>query len=272
MQTTAIIKKNNWNTTFGNEPLSGNFRNGGQSKETQIQKAQVSLVETNAMQNSSLKFPSMTVDEVNFDFDDIELNETLSAEEKKILADMRKKINLFIQQKLEEYRKVYESEIKILKDQLQQETDSKNKDKINETKESMDNKQSQETKDNKNLQKQETSKVDEIDDPMFNETFSPEEQSIIADMRSKIYMFIQQKLQSYKLELQLEFKILQDRFENEKTIHQTEVERLRQLVMTVKSGSTDVTDLRQELNEQHNKEMEELRTYFEQRCADIEKQ
>lgn len=249
----------------------------------QIQKEQVSLAETNAMQNSSSKFPSMTVDEVNFDFEDPELNETLSVEEKKILADMRKKINLFIQQKLEEYRKVYESEIKILKDQLQQETNSKNKDKINETKESMDNKQSQETKDNKSLQKketkddksvkkQETSKVDEFDDPMFNETFSPEEQSIIADMRSKIYMFIQQKLQSYKLELQLEFKILQDRFENEKTIHQTEVERLRQLVMTVKSGSTDVTDLRQELNEQHNKEMEELRTYFEQRCADIEKQ
>lgn len=51
-----------------------------------------------------------------------------------------------------------------------------------------------------------------------------------------------------------------------------QINRLKQLLTNVKSGSTELEDLRRELDEMHAREMEDLRTYFEQKCTDMEKQ
>lgn len=52
----------------------------------------------------------------------------------------------------------------------------------------------------------------------------------------------------------------------------SQINRLRQLLSNVKSGSTELEELRRELDEIHGREMEGLRTYFERKCADMEKQ
>lgn len=60
--------------------------------------------------------------------------------------------------------------------------------------------------------------------------------------------------------------------ENEKTEHESELLHLRELLAGVKCGSSELMDLRQELDSKHAQELEELRTYFEQKCTDLEKQ
>lgn len=58
----------------------------------------------------------------------------------------------------------------------------------------------------------------------------------------------------------------------EKAELDSEANRLRQLLANVKSGSTEVVELRAELDKIHKKEMEKLRMYFERKCTDLEKQ
>lgn len=58
----------------------------------------------------------------------------------------------------------------------------------------------------------------------------------------------------------------------EKAELDSEANRLRQLLANIKSGSTEVVELRAELDKIHKKEMEKLRMYFERKCTDLEKQ
>lgn len=63
-----------------------------------------------------------------------------------------------------------------------------------------------------------------------------------------------------------------DKLKNEKMNHEVETTKLRELLANVKCESVDIVTLREELEAKHAKEVEELRTYFEQKCADLEKQ
>lgn len=55
--------------------------------------------------------------------------------------------------------------------------------------------------------------------------------------------------------------------------HEVEVTKLRELITDMKCGNfSGLTEIRQELEAKHAKEMEELCQYFEQKCADVEKQ
>lgn len=60
--------------------------------------------------------------------------------------------------------------------------------------------------------------------------------------------------------------------ENERAEHYAETNKLRELLAQINSNASDVLELRQDLESKHAKEMEELRTYFEKKCADLEKQ
>ncbi|KAL6263194.1 hypothetical protein P5V15_005994, partial [Pogonomyrmex californicus] len=51
-----------------------------------------------------------------------------------------------------------------------------------------------------------------------------------------------------------------------------EINRLRSLLQNLKDGNANLNDLRTELEARHAKEMEELRTYFERKCLQMEKQ
>ncbi|XP_076236132.1 uncharacterized protein LOC143180351 isoform X3 [Calliopsis andreniformis] len=52
----------------------------------------------------------------------------------------------------------------------------------------------------------------------------------------------------------------------------SEIRKVQSLVLGVKEGTTELHDLKTELETRHAKEMEELRTYFEQKCLLMEKQ
>ncbi|XP_069677411.1 myosin-11-like isoform X3 [Periplaneta americana] len=55
--------------------------------------------------------------------------------------------------------------------------------------------------------------------------------------------------------------------------HEVEVTKLRELITDMKCGNfSGLTEIRQELEAKHAKEMEELHQYFEQKCTDVEKQ
>lgn len=58
----------------------------------------------------------------------------------------------------------------------------------------------------------------------------------------------------------------------EKSEIESEANRLRLLLMSIKDGTADMVELRTELEGVHKKEMEMLRMYFERKCTDLEKQ
>lgn len=58
----------------------------------------------------------------------------------------------------------------------------------------------------------------------------------------------------------------------ERVEHESEVAKLRELLANIECDARNFGELRQELEEKHEREMEEVRTYFEQKCADLGKQ
>lgn len=58
---------------------------------------------------------------------------------------------------------------------------------------------------------------------------------------------------------------------SEKEEYEQEIKRLRDLLANIKCGSTEIMELKNELEAKYSKEVEELRTYFEKKCSDLEK-
>ncbi|XP_060522481.1 myosin-11-like isoform X2 [Cylas formicarius] len=73
------------------------------------------------------------------------------------------------------------------------------------------------------------------------------------------------------VQLKAEVSELKKRLESDRERHDAETARLRNLLETVKCGSTELADLKTELEVKHSREVEELRTYFEKKCAELEK-
>ncbi|XP_011164731.1 golgin subfamily A member 4 isoform X3 [Solenopsis invicta] len=63
-----------------------------------------------------------------------------------------------------------------------------------------------------------------------------------------------------------------EKLESVKADSVKEINRLRSLLQNFKDGSASLNDLKTELEARHAKEMEELRTYFERKCLQMEKQ
>lgn len=63
----------------------------------------------------------------------------------------------------------------------------------------------------------------------------------------------------------------QEKARQEKDEYDVEITRLRDLLANLKCGSTEIMDLKNELETKHSREMEALRTYFEKRCTQMEK-
>ncbi|KAG4070360.1 hypothetical protein HA402_006502 [Bradysia odoriphaga] len=106
----------------------------------------------------------------------------------------------------------------------------------------------------------------------FQKYLSQDELRIFFMVQSKFHDFLSQEVEKVKNRHDAEMKILNDQLETEKHEKNVEINRLQQLLTNVKSGSTELEDLRKELDEVHAREMEDLRTYFEQKCTDMEKQ
>lgn len=89
----------------------------------------------------------------------------------------------------------------------------------------------------------------------FRQILKPEELKIFHLIQKKFDDFLRQELDKVHQSHESELKILRDELETEKS-----------------KGEKVLTDLRSELESKHTQEMEKLRTYFEQKCSDLEKQ
>lgn len=106
----------------------------------------------------------------------------------------------------------------------------------------------------------------------FKKSLSEDEAACFSKVWTKFEFFHKNELDQHKQSHELEMKNLQESMKNDKKEAEVEVNRLRQLLNSVKSDSPVIDDLRRELEAKHAKEMGELREYFEKRCVDMEKQ
>lgn len=98
----------------------------------------------------------------------------------------------------------------------------------------------------------------------FKKSLNEEEQALFVRIEVQFNRMLHDRINDLEEKLQHE--------QMEKAELDTETNRLRQLLANIKSGSTDVMELRTELDQIHKKEMENLRMYFERKCTDMEKQ
>lgn len=106
----------------------------------------------------------------------------------------------------------------------------------------------------------------------FKKSLSEEEGACFSKVWTKFETFHKNEMDQLKISHEMELKNLQDTIKTEKREADIEVNRLRQLLNSVKSDSPIIDDLRRELETKHTKEMQELREYFEKKCVDMEKQ
>ncbi|KAL5276406.1 AKAP9 family protein [Megaselia abdita] len=106
----------------------------------------------------------------------------------------------------------------------------------------------------------------------FQDSLAHFEIPIYYAIRRKFDDFISQELEKLRQNYESERKIAIDRVQAEKNELNSEVERLQNVLQTMKSGSSDLDAMKKELDVIHSKEMEELRQYFEKKCAELEKQ
>lgn len=98
----------------------------------------------------------------------------------------------------------------------------------------------------------------------FKSQLSNSEIELFACIETKFEHMLDGKINALNEKLQQE--------QIERAELDTELKRLRQLVVNIKGGSVEVNDLRVELEKIHKMEMEKLRLYFERKCTDLEKQ
>ncbi|KAF5306240.1 hypothetical protein FQA39_LY08938 [Lamprigera yunnana] len=107
---------------------------------------------------------------------------------------------------------------------------------------------------------------------MLEETLTQPQIPLMKEVKDSINACIESKLSEYRDMYELEFKKLEDKLESEKNIYESEIAQLREILDRIQCDPNDIVVLRKELEAKHAKEVEELRMYFEQKCADLEKQ
>ncbi|GBP22507.1 hypothetical protein EVAR_78685_1 [Eumeta japonica] len=125
-------------------------------------------------------------------------------------------------------------------------------------------------------------KTSEVSDD-FHSNFQTKLVNVLTSLQSHIEENIKDKLletlmQIYldeisrlRLENDTEIKEMENQNSHDKQAYCVETRHLRELLATVKAGNADIDILRKELNLKHEKEMENLRTYFEKKCSDMER-
>ncbi|KAJ8915115.1 hypothetical protein NQ315_000367, partial [Exocentrus adspersus] len=95
----------------------------------------------------------------------------------------------------------------------------------------------------------------------------PEKIHLVNNVKSKVKQSLKKNRSLYEEEIAK----LKENIVLEKEDYESEIAKLRGLLANIKCGSTEIMELKQELEAKHSKEVEELRTYFEKKCADLEK-
>ncbi|XP_053679197.1 pericentrin [Anopheles nili] len=106
----------------------------------------------------------------------------------------------------------------------------------------------------------------------FRDYLSTEELRLFNMVQGKFDDFLTQELDKVRDAKESENRLLQEQLQAERTEKEEEIFRLRRMLGNVTAGSIEISDLRSELEARHTQEMADLRTYFEKKVVDLEKQ
>ncbi|XP_045451265.1 A-kinase anchor protein 9-like [Melitaea cinxia] len=95
------------------------------------------------------------------------------------------------------------------------------------------------------------------------------EDNLRNKLRESIIKVLCDEIGKMRVEYDTDIKEMETQMKQDKQFYTVETRKLRELLSSVKAGSVDIDELRQELNVKHEKEMENLRTYFEKKCSDL---
>lgn len=97
------------------------------------------------------------------------------------------------------------------------------------------------------------------------------EENLRNKLRESLIQVLCDEIGKMRIDSDTEIKELESQLQQDKQAYTVETRRLRELLASVKAGNVDIDALRQELDIKHEKEMENLRTYFEKKCSDMER-
>ncbi|KAM3956972.1 uncharacterized protein ACR2FA_009020 [Aphomia sociella] len=97
------------------------------------------------------------------------------------------------------------------------------------------------------------------------------EENLRNKLRESMIQVLCDEIGKIRIETDTEVKELEAQIQQDKQAYTIETRRLRELLASVKAGNADIEALREELSVKHEKEMENLRTYFEKKCTDMER-
>lgn len=97
------------------------------------------------------------------------------------------------------------------------------------------------------------------------------EENLRNKLRESLIQMLCDEIGKMRIDFDTEMKELETQLQQDKQSYSIETRRLRELLASVKAGNAEIDELRQELAIKHEKEMENLRTYFEKKCSDMER-
>ncbi|XP_064073507.1 golgin subfamily B member 1-like [Vanessa tameamea] len=97
------------------------------------------------------------------------------------------------------------------------------------------------------------------------------EENLRNKLRESLIQVLCDEIGKMRVEYDTDVKEVETQIKRDKLAYTIETRKLRELLASVKAGNVDIDELRLELNIKHEKEMENLRTYFEKKCSDMER-
>lgn len=97
------------------------------------------------------------------------------------------------------------------------------------------------------------------------------EENLRNKLRESLIQVLCDEICKMRMDFDSDIKEVEGQMRQEKQLYVKETRKLRELLASVKAGNADIDDLRKELSIKHEKEMENLRTYFEKKCSDMER-
>ncbi|XP_050514022.1 golgin subfamily A member 4 isoform X2 [Diabrotica virgifera virgifera] len=123
----------------------------------------------------------------------------------------------------------------------------------------------------KSLVSEDVSNNLEVEYMTLKENLDMHQHGLLKQLNLKFNEVLEEKISEIKSVHDQEIKTLKESVSLEKDEYESEISRLRALLAEFQAGSTQFMALKDELDLKHSREMEELRTYFEKKCADVEK-
>ncbi|CAH1963297.1 unnamed protein product [Acanthoscelides obtectus] len=91
------------------------------------------------------------------------------------------------------------------------------------------------------------------------------------NLKQNMLSYMSENSEKNKQKFEAQLKVIKEEKQLEKEEYECEISKLRDLIANIKCGSTEIMEIKHELEALHSKELEELRTYFEKKCAELEK-